>query len=471
MKEEKTMKKRNTLRLIPALLMTAFAGSASAAGFQLMEQNASGLGNAYAGSAAVAADASTIFFNPAGLAYLPGMQIVGAVNAIDVDIRFSNRNSTNPALITDQGGNGGQVGGLAFVPSLYFSMPLNQRWSVGLGVNAPFGLKTEYDSNWSGRFHAVTSDVKTLNINPTVAFKVNDKISLGAGVNWQKLDARLTSVANAGGAVCSNAVFLGAPGGLAACGGGALNNYESFAELKGDDTAWGYNLGVMFQLSDATRLGLSYRSAIKYTVTGRATLQNPTVTTAGGLNGLANAIIAGGLYNGGIKLDVELPDTWIFSGEHKLNDHWELLSDVSWTGWAKIPKLDAVRTDGTQAGTTLSHTQENWRNTWRVALGANYQYSDALKLRMGTAYDQSPVDKDNYRTPRLPDSNRWWLSFGAQYKLSKVGVIDVGYSHLFVRGSTISNNGQGADTASKGLIDGTYSNSVDILAVQYTHNF
>lgn len=464
------MKKYNSQRLIPVLLMAAFAGSAGAAGFQLMEQNASGLGNAYAGSAAVAADASTIYFNPAGLTYLPGMQVVAAVNAIDVDSRFSNRNSTNPALITGQGGNGGQVGSLAFVPSLYFSMPLNPQWSAGLGINAPFGLKTEYDSNWRGRFHAVTSDVKTININPTLAFKLNDRVSLGAGVSWQRIDARLTSMANAGGAVCGNAAFLGAGGG-AACVGGLLNNYESSVELKGDDTAWGYNLGAMFQVSDATRLGLSYRSAIKYTLTGRATFQNPTVTTAGGLNGLANAVIAGGLYNGGIKLDVKLPDTWIFSGEHKLNDRWELLGDVSWTGWAKISKLDAVRTDGALTGTTLSHTQENWRNTWRVALGANYQCSDALKLRMGTAYDQSPVDKDNYRTPRLPDNNRWWLSFGAQYKLSKTGVIDVGYSHLFVGDSTISNNGQGADTASKGLLDGTYSNSVDILAVQYTHNF
>ena len=464
------MQKQITQHLIPALLMTAFAGSAGAAGFQLLEQNASGLGNAYAGSAAVAADASTIFFNPAGLTYLPGMQIAGAVNVIDVDTRFSNRNSTNPALITTAGSNGGQAGGLASVPSLYFSMPLNSQWSIGLGINAPFGLKTEYDTNWQGRFYAVTSDVKTLNINPTVAFKVNDKLSLGVGARWQKLDARLTSAVNTGGAVCSNATFLGFGGG-AACAGGFLNNYESFAELKGDDTAWGYNLGAMFQLSDATRIGLSYRSAIKYTVTGRATFQNPMVTTAGGLNPVANAVIAGGLYNGGIKLGIKVPDTWIFSGEHKLSDRWELLSDVSWTGWGKIPKLDAVRTDGALSGTILSHTQENWRNTWRVALGANYQYSDDLKLRIGTAYDQSPVNQDNYRTPRLPDNNRWWLAFGAQYKLSKTGMVDIGYSHLFIHDSTISDNGQGVDTASKGLIDGKYSSAVDILAVQYTHNF
>lgn len=446
------MRKHSTLRLIPALLLSAFAGSASAAGFQLLEQNGSGLGNAYAGSAAAAADASTIFFNPAGLTYLSGPQLVAAVNAIDVDTRFSNRNSTNPALITVQGGNGGQAGDLAFVPSLYFSLPLNSQWSVGLGVNAPFGLKTEYDNDWRGRFHAVTSDVKTLNINPTVAFKVNEKVSLGAGVSWQRLDARLTSRVDTSAVVFSN-------------GGGVVPNAESFAELKGDDTAWGYNLGAMYQVSEATRLGLSYRSAIKYTVTGKATFQNPTL---GGLPGL---IVAGALYNGNIKLDIKLPDTWIFSGEHKLNDRWELLGDVSWTGWAKIPKLDAIRTDGALAGTTLSHTQENWRNTWRVAIGANYQYSDTLKLRMGTAYDQSPVDKDNYRTPRLPDNNRWWLSFGAQYKLSKAGVLDVGYAHLFIRDSTISNNGQGVDTASKGLIDGKYESSVDILAVQYTHNF
>lgn len=446
------MSKSYSLRLVPAFLMSGFVGVASAAGFQLLEQNASGQGNAYAGSAAVAEDASTIYFNPAGLTYLSGPQLVVAVNAIDVDTRFSNRSTTNPALITTARGDGGQAGGLAFVPSVYFSLPLNVQWTAGLGVSVPFGLKTEYDNTWRGRFHAVTSDVKTLNINPTVAFKVNDKVSLGAGVSWQRLDARLTSVVDTSALIFSN-------------GGGLVPNTESFAELKGDDTSWGYNLGAIYQVSEATRLGLSYRSAIKYTVTGKATFQNPT------LGGLPGAIVAGALYNGNIKLDIKLPDTWIFSGAHKLSDRWEVLGDVSWTGWAKIPKLDAVRTDGALAGAILSHTQENWRNTWRVAIGANYQYSDTLKLRMGTAYDQSPVDQDNYRTPRLPDNNRWWLSFGMQYKLSRVGAIDIGYSHLFVKDATISNNGQGADTASRGLLDGTYNSSIDIFAVQYTHKF
>lgn len=470
------MKKAISPRVIPALLAVAFSGGANAAAFQLLEQNASGQGNAYAGSAAVASDASTIFFNPAGMTYLPGMQLVAAVNVISLHAKFSNDGSTLPSRITNAGGDGGEAGGAGVVPSFYLALPINDRWSVGLGVNAPFGLKTEYDDDWMGRFHAIKSDVKTINVNPSVAYKVNDAVSLGFGLNWQRIDATLTSAANVSAGVCANAA-LAVP-----CGLNLLNNLESTARVEGDDDSWGYNLGAIFKLSEATRVGVAYRSSIKYKVTGTIALANPTVTAAslsalgGAAAATAAAVNAGiaanaALKNGDVKLDVKLPDIFTVSGRHQLNDRWELLGDISWTGWSKISKLDIVRTSGTLAGQVASHTQENWRDTWRVAIGANYQLNDAWKLRVGTAFDQSPVDADTYRTPRLPDINRYWLSFGAQYKISKSGAIDMGYSHLFMEKSKIHNDGQGADTASKGLVDGSYKSSVDILAVQYTHTF
>ncbi|EXI74103.1 MAG: putative outer membrane protein precursor [Candidatus Accumulibacter sp. SK-11] len=153
-----------------------------------------------------------------------------------------------------------------------------------------------------------------------------------------------------------------------------------------------------------------------------------------------------------------------------------MMGDISWTGWAKIQDLTFVRTDGAAAGNTLSSTEENWRNTWRVALGAAYQLDDQWKFRAGIAYDQSPVDSSEYRTPRLPDNDRTWLAIGAQYKPTKELVLDVGYSYIWVRDSSINDSGgmsatQAANVAAYGWLKGNYSNNVNVLAMQATYSF
>lgn len=441
------------VRTLPLLIAGLFSGSAMAAGFQLMEQNASGLGSAYSGTAAVAEDASTVFFNPAGMTYLPGIQAVIAGSLIKPQATFNNDGSTAGSPLNPLGSaNGGDAGDLAFVPATYFTMQLTPSLGLGLGINAPFGLKTEYDSNWIGRYHAIKSDVKTININPSIAYKINDQISIGAGLNFQRLDAELTSAV-----AYSTIIAAGSRNAILVPG------LEGTSKVKGDDTGWGYNLGAIFQVSPSTRLGAAYRSKIKYNVTGDVTFDRPTSA-----NPTANAIMAGATPNGPIKLDIELPDVATFSVHQKLSDQWEMMGDVSWTGWAKIPRLSIYRTNGT----LLSNTEENWRNTVRVAFGGAYKYSDALKLRAGVAYDQTPVE-DDFRTPRLPDMDRYWLSFGGQYKVSAAGAIDFGYTHIFIKNGTIrDNSGGGQSQALQGFLIGNYnSNSVDILAVQYTHKF
>lgn len=469
------MHKNLTLRLVPALLAVAFSGGASASGFQLLEQNASGLGAAYAGSAAIAEDASTIFWNPAGMAYLPKgkMQVAGALNFVKPSAKFSNDGSINPVGITNTGGNGGDAGGWAVVPSAYFAMPLNDQVSIGLAINAPFGLKTEYDSNWVGRFRAIESDVKTMNINPSISFKANEMWSLGFGVTASKLDGTFSNAVNASGALLGSQLCgVGSPL-RPACGAGAVNNLEGTGTIEGDDWGWGYNLGVIFQPSAQTRLGASYRSSIKYSLSGDVNFSRPTVTTLGAQgNALANGALAAGLYNGSISADIELPDTLILSAWHQLNDQWEIMADVSRTGWAKIQELKFVRTDGAASGSTLSNTQENWRNTWRVALGGAYKYSNEWKIRAGVAFDQSPVDDDNYRTPRLPDNDRTWLTLGAQYKPTKDLWFDAGYAYIFVKDSQINDNGgSAASQAASGLLKGSYNNDVNIFALQATYSF
>src|SRR3989441_11009724 len=222
----------------------AFAGGVSqahASAFALIEQNASGLGNSYAGAAAAAEDASTIFYNPAGMSLLPqGMQISTGLALIQFSAKFSDSGSAQ------SGGNGGDAGGLSAVPNLYFAMDLAKDWKFGVGVSVPFGLKTEYDPTWMGRFQAIKSDIKTLNVNPSVSYKLDDKMSFGFGLNYQHIDAEFTNAINIGAA-------------------------EELAVIKAKDkSGWGFNLGAMFQLAPDTRLGVSYRSAIKYHLTGKA---------------------------------------------------------------------------------------------------------------------------------------------------------------------------------------------------------
>jgi long-chain fatty acid transport protein len=448
-------------------------GQAHASGFQLLDHSASGLGNAYAGSAAVAEDASTIYFNPAGMAYLPEgqMQLTGTLALVKPSSYFSDDGTVMPGGIYVRGGEGGDNGGWNFVPSAFFAMPVNDQISVGLGVNAPFGLKTEYDSDWMGRFRAIKSDLKTININPSISYQASDTISLGLGVSAQKIDATLSNAINASGALCAR---LGA----ALCArGGALSNLEGQGEVTADDWGYGYNLGAMFAPSPQTRIGLSYRSSIKYTLTGDVDVTLPTVTTlTPPLNAAANAALAANAYDGGVEADVEVPDTAILSAWQQLDDRWEIMGDLSWTGWSSIQYLDIIRTDGALNGQLLTSTHLKFRNTWRVAVGASYRYDDQWKFRGGLAYDQSPVDGAEFRSPRLPDNNRTWLSLGAQYKPNKDLWFDFGYTYIWVQGSSISDSmgkeaTEAQNIAAYGWLIGNYDNNVNILAAQVTYNF
>jgi long-chain fatty acid transport protein len=445
--------KQRLIRLSVAAALTSMASGASASGFQLMEQNASGLGNAYAGQGASAQDASTIFFNPAGMTYLPGKNVVGSINAIRPSAQFSNTTSTLAPLQTSLGGNGGDAGAWAFVPNAYFSWQLAPQLFVGLGLNAPFGLKTEYDPAWVGRFHAIESELKTININPSIAFRVNNVVSLGAGVSYQKADATLTNAVN------YSAAAFGA-GGVALLGAIGGAGKEGVAKVEGDDWAWGYNFGAMFDISPDTRAGVAYRSSTSYKISGTVAFSNRP------------ALLAGGLPDGPVTADITLPATASVNLFHKINPQWELLADLSWTEWSRLKTLNIVRS----TGALLATTPLNWRDTWRVGVGANYNINNAWTLRVGTAYDQSPVP-DADRTPRIPDQDRVWLAIGAQYRLSKQAAIDFGYAHLFVKDGSVNlcNAAQAAANpaacAGKNNLVGTFQNDVNILSTQLRYTF
>ncbi len=448
------MHSSKTLLTVAAAAGLLATNQLMAAGFALLEQNTSGLGNAYAGAAAAAEDASTIFFNSAGLTQLKRSSLVMNAAAVMVDSKLKNANS-QPALGHSLGGDGGNAGGTTLVPAVYFAMPLNERITGGIGINAPFGLKTEYSDDWLGRFQAIKSDVKTLNINPALAFKVNDVVSLGIGADYQTLDATLTNNVNYTAVIAQvNPALLAASANL---------GLQGRSEVKGDDSAWGYDIGVLFNFNDRTRLGLSYRSALSYNVNGDVNFAPPTTSNANG-QAIINAASAGTLANGPVTLDIKLPATARLAMTHRLGDAVELLGEVSWTQWSSIPELRIKRS----SGVTLSSTTENWDDTMRYAVGANFQLSNAIKLRFGAAIDEAPVP-DSTRTPRLPDADRTWLSAGAKFNLSKTVDMDLGYSYIEAKGAPLNQNA--GNTAAYGLINGEHKTTINVLGVQATVSF
>ena len=402
------MFKKSMVSWSVAAALLAMSGGAVASGFALIEQNASGMGNAFAGGAANAEDASTVFFNPAGMSRLKGKQIVVAGHAITPSAKFTGRGTPG------NNNMGGDAGGTAFVPNAYFTMELKPELRFGLGLNAPFGLQTSYDPAWTGSHQAIKSSIKTINVNPSMSYQINDALSVGVGLNYQHITGELSE--NKGGAL-------------------------GVAVIQGTDNAWGYNFGALYNVSPTTRVGMAYRSSMSYTLKGTVTTSLPFA-------------------NGPVSLDVKLPDSFSMSAFHQYSDKWDVMADITMTGWSSFKQVKIV--DGT--GATISNTPENWKDTVRVALGVSHHYSDKWTSRGGVAYDQAPVT-DAFRTARIPDNNRIWLAFGGQYKLSAAGAIDVGYAHLFVKDSAI--NGSNPAPA----LVGTYKNSVDIVSAQYTYSF
>jgi len=414
-----------TKTLATAAVGMAFATlgtGAFASGFQIQEQNTSGMGLAYSGMAAAVQDASTVFWNPAGTALLPGVQGAVSLAYIAPSIKYSDGPSPAPAVrnFNPLAGNDGDAGEDKLVPALYASWMVNPQWSVGLGINAPFGLATEWESPWQGQFHALKSEIETLNINPTVAFKVNNAIQLGAGIGYQRLKATLTQAANLAG--------------------------TAIAQVEGDDWGWGWNVGALFALGPDTRIGLTYRSTIKYTVDANLTVSGVPVITP-------------------VKADIQLPDTFSAAVSHQLNSKIRLLADWTWTGWNSIQQLSinsAVTGTPVQAPVNL-----NFRSSWRVGGGIEYEVSQPILLRAGLAYDTSPV-QDQFRTPRLPDNDRLWFAVGARIKPTQQWWFDLGYIYIRVNDapSQLTPN-----TLPNGNLVGTYESHINIFGAQASFKF
>jgi long-chain fatty acid transport protein len=408
------------------------AGQVGAAGFQLLEQNASALGNAYSGTAASAEDATTIFFNPAGMSFLPGTSAAISVDLVRPSAKFTPINPNAFLAFPPLSGifdSGGDAGDWAVVPAAYFSYRLNPRVDLGVSVNAPFGLKTEYTPSWVGRFQGIKSELQTIAIGASASYRITDAVSVGLGVTAQNADAELTAALN--------------PANLAAQ-----------SKLEGDDWGYGWNIGILAAVTPSTRLGASYRSEIKHEIEGSITLSGPVFSTPA-------------------TADVKLPAIFTISATHQLNDKWELLADIAWTDWSVFDRL-LVRVPPSLVFPTgvAQVIPENWDDTWRFALGANYKYNEKVKFRFGVAYDETPVP-DLFRTVRIPDNDRTWVAVGVRFKLTPKDALDIGYAHLFVDDASLSQPAPGTQAGPAAAIPltGNYENNVNILGFQYSRSF
>ena len=429
------------------------AGTAQGAGFAIIEQGVSGLGNAYAGAAASAEDATTVFFNPAGMTRLSSARLTLAGHIIRPSAKFSDSGTTdalgNPIA---SGGNGGDAGGVALVPNAYYTRPLANDTILGIGINAPFGLTTEYDDNWVGRYQAIKSELKTVNINPSLAWKASDLWSLGAGINIQYIEAELSNALDTG-SICYGLA------GPATCGlfGLAPQQADGKATIEGDDWSFGFNLGALYEFDADSRIGIAYRSRISHTLKGNADFTIPAA-----FQNFLTAASSTAFSDTGASASVSLPETLSVSAYHALDERWAILADVTWTRWSRFKEL-RVRFD---SGQPDSVTDEHWENALRYSLGMNYRYNDRWLLRAGVAFDEEPIPDAAHRTPRIPGNDRRWLALGASYRGSARMSLDVGYAHLFVRDTPIAHA-----NSSAGSIIGNYDNSVDILSAQMNWTF
>ena len=412
---------------------TAFSTTAFASGFAIIENSASGMGQAFAGAAAVAEDPSTIYFNPAGMMYLDGTQTTIGMHILDSNADFNDKGSTNLAYAgVSQGGDGGNAGDDFFIPNFYYVQDFAEKYKFGLGVSAPFGLGTEYSDGWKGRYASTKSELKAININPSVAFRANEKLAIGVAMNIQYMDVTL-----------KKDIYQA-----------ALGHSDGRAKVSGDSWGIGFNLGFIYELTAQTRLGMHFRSTISHTIDGDARFKNISPYIAA-LPNLANQ---------DAEAELDTPSTFSVSMTHQLNNRLTLLGDVTYTTWSNF---DELRVTGDN-GAIVSLVEQNWDDVYRVALGMKYQYSDQWIFRTGIAHDETPID-DDYRTSRIPGDDRLWLSFGASYTVSDSLTIDAGYSYLWVEDAKIDEEYK--LLTGSGTLKGEYDSDVNILSVQATWKF
>jgi long-chain fatty acid transport protein len=417
----------------------ALAGEAWGSGFQVRENSAAALGNAFAGAAASAEDPGIITNNPAAMIGLSGNQVSGDITTVIPSAVFSGSGLT-AARQPISGGNGGDAGSAQLVPAAFGFYDAAPDLKFGLALTAPFGLQTQYDSGWVGRYQAIKSDIETININANVAYRIANWLSVGGGPAIQQAHAEFSNAINATTLVRLANPLLPA--------GSTLP--DGTARVTGDSWSAGYALGALVELSPETRLGASYRSQISHRIEGTATFAVPGPLAANPQFQTSAA-----------RADLKTPDVVSLAASHQIAPGLTLLAEVQWTNWSVVKNLRIERPDGS----ALSDQPEQWHGTWFGSIGATWRPDPNWTFRSGVAFDPSPI-RNQFRTARLPDSDRYWLAVGLGYAWTPDLRFDAAYAHIFAASPPIDEVSPTSD-----VLAGRYSNHIDIVSLSATLRF
>jgi len=404
-------KNKITLSLAAALIL-GMSANTMAAGFQLAEYSATGLGRAFAGEAAMADNAGAQFRNPAMLTYLEGTQF--SIGAIYVDPNIDVEGEVNGTQT-----KASDIANSAVIPNFYLSHQLNDKVFLGLAFGTNYGMETELAGDYQATQFGNQAKVTSIEINPNIAYKINEQFSVGGGVRY----------------VIGEGHF-----------GAALpNNGPDLKYMEGDDTSWGWQLGTAWQINENNRIGFNYRSEVDLN-----------------LSGSASGLVYGGKTQPG-SMDLTLPATAELASYHQLTDKVAVHASFNWTDWSSFEKLEANIPSYSSSPDLIK--EENWEDNYRLAVGTTYQYTNKLVLRSGIAYDTSAVS-DEHRTQTIPETDRLWLSVGAGYNWSQNLTLDAGLTYIFAKDAPMNEV-----DPSLGQFKGETTGSIWLVGVQASYRF
>jgi len=439
-----------------ALPLRAQAGS-----FQLPTDNAAGWARANAGGSLFANDPTAVYNNPAAMAFFdaPILQITGTGIRPSAKFQGTFTDVTgNPV----SGNNPDGFGKFIPFPNIAFAAPVTDRLTVGGSLSVPFGLVSEYDPNWQGRYFGTKTSLQSIAVSLSAGFKVNDQFSIGVGVVGQRTKAQLNTVLDTTGTATA---LYGALGAASPYGPPQGADEQLNVNLK--KTAVGYFAGFEYKPTTADSIGLSYHSRINQTLGGNYAIYGGAAGKALIVGGPLLAPTAGlpmlnpdgGPANAALNTPAFASLDWV----HAFSDRFSLAGSIKWTGWSSFKSLTL-----TSNGQTLVSLPEQYKNTWVYSVGGDYKLSDQWTLRAGVGYDESPTNIVS-RDPRIPDGNRRLLGFGFGYQPTNHLAVDFGYQHQFVSDARVHMTNQLGLGA--GHMDGKFKDHGDVVSVTGTYKF
>jgi long-chain fatty acid transport protein len=389
-----------------AAAVAIISSNVSAAGFQLNEFSSAGLGRSYSGEGAMADTAASASRNPALLMMYTRPELsIGAV-FIDPGVDITGKSPSGASL------DAKNIAPTAWVPNLHYVHPINDQFAVGGSVTSNYGLATEFNDGYTAGAYGGKTDLTTVNLNLSGAYRLNQHFSFGLGFDAVYAKAKLERYAGESGAA------LGMPADT------------QISHLKGDEWGYGWNAGILYEVDENNRYGLTYRSEVKVDFDGDYKSSIPSrLNPLQGRTGLPWGT-DGNTIPGSLTLN--LPEMWEISGYNKVAPQWAVHYSMAYTSWSQFQELKATGNNGQ----TLFEKHEGFRDAYRIALGTSYFYDDNWTFRTGIAFDDSPVPAQN-RSISIPDQDRFWLSAGTSYAFNKDASVDVGISYMHGQKVTI----------------------------------